>query len=125
MSVPKGDRGASDAEFLVESRKLKILTVQKCSKLPKRLNHGINDPLIWQANEIKRLIIKANSINPANKGEAADRQRGFKFAVAELYSMSSNIQSRRWIRFISALSLITSNQKGAQHDSARILHHPL
>ncbi len=90
-NVPKGDRGASDAEFLVAARQLKLMTVQKCSKLPKRLNHGINDPLIWQANEIKRLIVKANSIHPGTKQEAADRRRGFKLARAELFSMSSNV----------------------------------
>ena len=92
MSVPKSRRSESKAEFLNKCRELKLMTYKKCAKLPKRLQASLGNSLISQATNVKRYVTKANNIFPiSTKGEYEERRKGFKLALAELNSMSSDV----------------------------------
>lgn len=90
-NVPKSERKESPAEFLRVARQLKIMTVQKCNHIPKKLWMGLAMPIIQQVTEAKSAIVTGNSIYPTNHAEAADRRRYFVIARAKLYSMASNV----------------------------------
>ena len=90
-SVHKGEREESPAEFTVCARQLKIMTVDKCAKLPRRYTHGIIDPLLKCANHIKHLVVEANSVHPTTANEAKDRREMLMIARAELFAMASDI----------------------------------
>ena len=105
MSVIRSKRGVSDAEFLATARKLQIFTIQKCvNAIPKRYTFYLATPLADSSRRVYEYVKRGNSINPTNAHEVQMRRDQFLLAVAELYSLVSQIElSHELLRFDPAI----------------------
>ena len=92
MSVPKPQRSVSDMEFLRTARELQIFTIRKCKNFPKRYSFYISIPLANASTRVYENVKRGNSIYPTNKHEAQMRRDCFLQAIAELYSIVSQIE---------------------------------
>jgi hypothetical protein len=92
LSVPKYERGPSEAEFLYNARQLQIHTIKKCANFPKKYRFSISNPLELSARTIHGELKKGNSINPRNQHEFQMRRDYFLRANAELYDFVSQLE---------------------------------
>lgn len=90
--VHKSEQKPSDALFLEACREVKIITIRKCTKIPKRYKTSIIDPLLIAASRAKHLALKANRIFPVTTSlEAEIRQACFRESLAELQAMAGDV----------------------------------
>lgn len=91
MSVPKGDRGESAAQFLDTAREIRIFTQDRAKRLPNREVPYEGRLLARASYDIFQKIVTANNIKVRTLGDAEERLRLFNVAEANLKALAAEI----------------------------------
>lgn len=92
MSVPKGDRGEADTEFLRTARELQVFTIRAVTKFPKRYTFYMSQPMAQMAGRAYEYVVCANSIFPSRKSDYELRRNYLLMARSELRALVSQIE---------------------------------